>query len=338
MKTSLTRSKSSLILLALLCSPVWAKPVAQVTDISGTVFVITPEGKTHTLKVNDHLDMQSEVMVDEGAAVTFNDYYDATYHLTGGSHVKLYDKSLQLKKGKTWVQSQGSRHPLALTTANGHADFWKGEFIATFDQVSSRSQVLVVNGEVEVSNILDKDLKYSVPAGSFTLIDPDVANGTPRAPTKVGLNSLSSALAEFKALPEKPTRSAPARGIASVEAAAPAKGEIIFIKSHRLPASVKGSARAYFKKKIKPQSAHLTHAPIRIYGVEPKHNKALTTVAIPAPAPRVPASVSPVELPKKTAPFGKIDQEFADSLKKEVAEQPKHSKELQSLIEDLKSY
>lgn len=337
MKTSLTRSKSSLLVLVLVCGQVWAKPVAQVTDLSGAVFVITPEGKTHSLKVNDHVDLQSEIMVDEGAAITFNDYYDATYHLTGGSHVKLYDKSLQLKKGKTWVQSQGSRHPLALTTANGHVDFWKGEFITTFDQSSSRSQVLVVNGDVEVSNILDKDLKYNVAAGSFTIVDPDVQNGTPRAPTKVGLNSLNSALAEFKALPEKVTASSPSRGIASVESAPEKKGEIIFIKSHRLPASVKGSAHSYFKQKAKPKSATLTHAPIRIFGVK-SSMKTVNAVSVPAVSPRVPASVTPANLPKKSAQIGKIDQEFADSLKKEVAEQPKYSKELQSLIEDLNSY
>lgn len=345
MKTSLTKSKSSLLLLALVCAPVWSKPVAQVTEISGAVFVITPEGKTRTLSAKDHVDLQSEILVDEGASITFNDYYDASYHLTGGSHVKIFDKSLQLKKGKTWVQSRSVRHPLALTTANGHVDYKRGEFITTFDQATSRSQVLVVTGEVEVSNILDHDMKYTVQAGTFSIIDPEIESGVPRAPTRVGLSSLTAALAEFKQIPEKTISAAPARGIASVEETPHKKGEIIFIKSHRLPASVQGSAHSYYKQKARPASAALTHAPIRIYGVTeeasvaPQSEQVQVRVLVPsATSPRVPASVAGPAITEKSSSLGKIDQEFADSLKREVSGQPKHSKELERLIEDLKSY
>src|SRR5690606_11276660 len=148
--------------------------------------------------------------------------------------------SVQLKKGKAWIQSLNSRHPLALTTANGHVNYWKGEFIASFDQTTSRSQFLVVNGDVEVSNVLDQEMKYTVSAGSFTIVDPEVEHGSPRAPTKVGLTSLNSALADFKQVPEKMMEASPSRGIASVETVK--KGEIIFIRSNRLPASVESSA------------------------------------------------------------------------------------------------
>lgn len=132
MKTSLTKLSSSFLLLSLSLS-VWAKPVAQVVEVSGAVFAVSPEGKTTQLKLNAHLEDQTEVMVEDGATVTLNDYYDATYHLTGGSHLKFFNKAVQLKKGKTWIQSMNSRHPLALTTANGNVNFWKGEFITTFD-------------------------------------------------------------------------------------------------------------------------------------------------------------------------------------------------------------
>ena len=332
MKTFLSRSKSSLILLALLATAAaQAKPIAQVTTVSGNVFVITPDGQTTSLKVNDHLELKSEVMVDEGGSITLNDYYDATYHLTGGSHVKFFDKSVQLKRGKTWIQSTSSRYPLALTTANGHAAFGKGEFITTFDQLSSRSQVLVVNGDVEVSNILDKDMKQTISAGSFTIVDPEVDNGSPRAPTKVGLSSLNGALAEFKQVPA--TVVAPARAIASVEENEVRKGEIIFIKSSRMPASVKGSAHTYYKQKLPAKKHQASHAPIRFFGVTMAPQAAPILVA-----PRAPASIGRVVLAQKTASMWKIDQEFGDTLKKEVAAQPKHSKELDSLIEELKSY
>jgi hypothetical protein len=345
MKTFLTRSKSKLgasaiLLLALVTVAAHAetKPVAEVTGIQGTVFVVTPDGATRTLKNSDHIELKSEIMVDEGSSISLNDYYDATYHLAGGSHVKFFDKSVQLKRGKTWIQSQSARHPLNLTTANGHVNFWKGEFISTFDQSTSRSQFLVVNGEVEVSNILDQNMKYSVPAGSFTLVDPEVENGSPRAPTKVGLSSLNTALAEFKAFPAKQDSSSPERTVASVEEkkepvpeiTVPKKGEIIFMKSGRLPASVRGSAHTYFKKKVSVKKVELTSAPIKFYGVNKTEEKAV--------APRVPASVAPVQLPKRDAPIVKIDPEFTDTLKKQEVEQPKHPKELDRLIEDLKSY
>lgn len=344
MKTSLTKLRSNFLLaFALSTAPVWAKPVAQVTEVKGQVFMVSPDGKTKTLKLNDHVEEKSEIMVGEDGTITMNDYYDATYHLTEGSHMKFFDKSVQLKKGKTWIQSLNARHPLALTTANGHVGFWKCEFITTFDQSSSKSQVLVVNGDVEVSNVLDKNMKHTVAAGTFTLIDPEIENGLPRTPTKVGLDSLNMALSEFKALPENLKENASpvaARGISSVEpvpAQAPMKkGEIIFIsksgKMNRLPASADTGAYSYFKKKM-VQKAKAQPAPIRFYGM----NAAQTPVA----RPRVPASVEPLSVvatPKKVASEVNIDAEFSDSLRREKANQPNHSKELENLIQDLKSY
>jgi hypothetical protein len=343
MKTSITKLKSSLLLsLTFFAAAAWSKPVAQVIEVKGQVFVITAEGKTKSLKVNDHVEEKSEVMVGEDGDITLNDYYDATYHMTQGSHLKFFNKSVQLKRGKTWVQSLNARHPLVLTTANGHVDFWKGEFITTFDQNSSKTQILVVNGEVEVSNVLDKNVKQTVAAGTFTMLDPESENGLPRSPTRVGLASLNSALAEFKGLPEKMREETPAaRSIASVaEVTTPAvakKGEIVFMtngkETNRIPASVNGGAHSYFKKKVSYKKASLTPAPIRIFGM----NQQPTAAA----APRRPASVSPMKslvVPTKVGAELNIDSEFSQTLRLEQGSQPKHSKELESLINDLKSY
>ena len=333
MKTSLTKLSSSLILLTLSFGA-FAKPVAQVTNVSGTVFVVNAQGDTSMLKINQHLDDRSEVLVEEGGSVTLNDYYDATYHLIGGTHLKIFNKSVQLKKGKTWIQSMGTRHPLALTTANGHVDFFKGEFITTFDQATNRSQFLVVNGEVEVSNILNKNMRYTVPAGSFTMVDPDVENGIPRSPTKVGLQSLNVALMEFKKLPDNILETpVPTRGIASVsEEKIIKKGEIIYIISNRKPASVESKKTRLHMKKVMKKSDE-TPVPIKIYGSAfPKTEAEI--------APRQPASIQIVapSVPKMAAPDLANDPEFSDSLKKHETQQPKFSKELQTLIDDLKSY
>lgn len=328
MKTFTTKLNSSLILLTLVAAPVWAKPVAKVAELSGSVFVVQPDGKTSTLKASDDIEDKAEVMVEEGGSITLTDYYDSTYHLIGGTHLKFFDRSAQLKRGKTWIQCLNGKFPLALTTANGHASYKKGEFIATFDQSTSRSQFLVVNGEVEVSNVLDREMKYAVTAGTFTMVDPEVEDGVPRAPTKVGLASLDSALSEFKKLPVQIKENvAPARSIASVEEAAPKKrGEIIFIQTNRLPASVSGGAHSYFTKKAgKP----LTHAPIRYIGTAWKPLKSV---------PRSPASVAPTSIAPKKVVETDLHPEFEESLKRKVSEQPKFPKELNSLIEDLKSY
>ena len=343
MKTSITKLKSSLLLsLTFFAAAAWSKPVAQVIEVKGQVFVITAEGTTKSLKVNDHLEEKSEVMVGEDGDVTLNDYYDATYHMTQGSHLKFFNKSVQLKRGKTWVQSLNARHPLVLTTANGHVDFWKGEFITTFDQNTSKTQILVVNGEVEVSNVLDKNVKQNVAAGTFTMLDPESENGLPRAPTRVGLASLNSALAEFKGLPEKMREETPvARNIASVaEVTTPVvakKGEIVFMtngqETKRFPASVTGGAHKYFKKKVSHKKSSLSMAPIRFYG--------MVQEAVATPVPRAPASVAPVKMftpPKKVAGELNIDSEFSHSLRMEQGSQPNNSKELENLIQDLKSY
>jgi len=342
MKTSLTKLKSSLILsLTIVSSFALAKPVAQVVEVNGQVFAVTFDGQTKTLNVNDHVEEKSEIMVGQDGSVTLNDYYDATYHMVEGSHLKFFNKSVQLKKGKTWIQSLNARHPLVLTTANGHVDFWKGEFITTFDQNTTKTQVLVINGDVEVSNILDKNMKYTVAAGTFSVIDPETENGHPRPPTKVGLSSLHDAIAEFKSIPEKMRREteAPTRSIASVtENASPSKkGHIIFMSNgslkNRVPASATGGAHTYFKQKTVHEKHSTTVALIHFYGMRQN--------IVADVAPRSPASVKTskmIILPKKIGSELNIDSDFSESLRIEKAAQPNHSKELDSLIQDLKSY
>lgn len=343
MKISLTKLKISFFTLTLTFNAWATRPVAQVVELKGQVFSINAEGKTKSLKMNDHIEEKSEILVGEEGSITVNDYYDSTYHLIEGSHIKFFNKSVQLKQGKAWIQSLNSRHPLVLTTANGLVDYWKGEFIVTFEQSNSKTQVLVVNGEVEVSNVLDQNMKHTLIGGTFTTMDPEVENGLPRAPTKVGLNSLNTAMAEFKALPQKlqetTPSSEPARTIASAPEKLPEtkKGEILFMvngkMSERSPASV--SAHQYFKKKVTWKKVKLHSAPIKFYGFN-----APLTPPVKVEAPRQPASevVHKMSIvPKVEANLGK-DAEFSESLRKQQDSQSKYSKEYESLIQDLNSY
>lgn len=330
MKTFRTKLSSSFaILLTLGTLSAWAKPIAQVQEVKGLAFVITPMGATKKIKPLDIIDERAEILVEEGAQISLNDYYNATYHLSGGTHVKFYERSVQLKKGKTWVKSQ-SRNPLAVTTANGNIEYTASQFIAIFDQVTNRSQVLVVQGEVDVSNILDQNLRYSVNQGDFTVIDPEIDNGLPRSPTKVGMASLNAALEEFEMTGRPmvlPTQAKTSRSIASVSTLeapmAVKRGQIIFMSSTALPQEVsskKGQrtpASVTPKKGASPQT-WWGPAAISYYGVH----------GTPAPKSftRLPASTSNMNI------------EIEPTLKKVENVKPAYSNDLESLIRDLKSY
>jgi hypothetical protein len=80
----------------------------------------------------------------------------------------------------------------------------------------------------------------------------------------------------------------------------------------------------------------LTHAPIRYIGTSVSVKPA--PVAVFHVAPRAPASVAPIAVSPKKTVVQSLDPEFEESLKRKVTEQPKFPKELDSLIEDLKSY
>lgn len=319
MKTLITKLKTSLILASCLGSlAVWAKPVAQIQEVNGLAFVITPTGHTKKIKPLDIIDEQSEVLVEEGTQVSFNDYYNATYYLTGGSHVKFLDRSLQLKKGKTWVKSM-SKLPLTMTTANGVAHFNQGQFIATFDLVHGRSQFLVVQGDVEVSNILDQELRYSVAQGHFTVIDPQIADGLPRSPTKVGMASLTAALEEFRMQNAAPLMiQKKSRGIASVDTSAPAKkGEIIFMMSSQLPKAVAKKTSQRSPASVKPEKKTTwSEAPISYYGIK---NEEFSN--------RFPASIRPAS-----------SIQVAPTIKKAPEKGPTYSNDLENLLQELKSF
>ncbi len=327
MKTSITKLKTSILFITLATSSVsFAKVVAKVTEVKGNVFAILPDGKTVKVTPNYHLDEKSEIIVDESGSATFYDFYDTTYHVNHSGHVKILDRSVHLKGGKVWIQSTHTNSPLSLITANTYVDYWKSEFIASFDQMSGKSQVMVVGGDLDVSNILDRNLKYSLTAGAFTVIDPDVNEGQPRQPTTIGPDSLSKALAEFKSVPKtiinKETPSVK-RAIASVESK---KGEIIFIKTNRAPASVatKKTIKKTFGQSYGP-------APIRVIGTSESVTPKVVTPSVPKiEYSRLPASTQKLEMTQ--------DADFSNSLKSAKDMQPKYPSEVQKLIEDLKSY
>ena len=81
---------SFLVLSSLGISGVYAKKkkLGVVEEVWGNVFLVE-EGKTKQLRAGDYLYDFSEVMTEEGAQVSFSDYYDHQFHLAGSGHIKM---------------------------------------------------------------------------------------------------------------------------------------------------------------------------------------------------------------------------------------------------------
>jgi|GEM_PF-3945362 len=314
MKISINKCAS---LLLLTCSlQLAAKPVARVYDMKGTVFLKNSRGETSLLKQNSHIEERSEIILEEGALVELTDYYDTNYELAHGTHIKFFDKSIQLKKGKIWVNSLNTRFTTTITTANGVVDFRKSQFIVTYELDKAKSQFFVLNGMINVANILDRDLRVDILAGEFTFIDPDVDAGVPRSGTKIGEKSLAHSMIGFsKSAEPKSLLKSTSRSMASVSETS--KGKIIFMTSSREPASV-------IEKKFKPIPSPIEMVPYtdaKIYYNGESLGSREDFMILPSQSPsaekRTPASVL-------TSPSTMTQNEKGD--------------EFQSLMTDLKSF
>jgi hypothetical protein len=337
MKTSTTSSKSKYLFLALLL-PVLAeaKLVGKVHSLKGDAFLIR-DGKTATLKLDMDIEEGSQVMVGDDASVTVGDFYDRRYNLTSGSNLVMNDRSLTLLKGGMWSQSLSQKANVSVATANMLLSSHQGEFIATYDSATKKSQLTVIAGEVDVASPMEPAFRYAVVAGQFSHASPDVDEGYPRAPTRLGYESLMKTIGMFPGVKSMDAGVAKAqsasRSVASV-AAAPEekKGEIIYMKTvqERMPASTEGEAQKYFlkstKKAAKSSKQVVTSAKVRVIGLRK---------VIPASS-RKPASSVKIQ-PQEQAPSVN-SSDFLKSYEQHQRQQPKHPQEVQSLIDDLKSY
>jgi hypothetical protein len=348
--------------LILFSSVIQAKIVARVLDIKGNAFSFVDKKATE-LKYGSKLVDLSEIMVEDGSTLSLVNQKGHIFHINGGSLVKLFDGIMELKNGHVWIQSNNSQKGL-FNTPNSVGEFSEGELIYSFDNISGKTQLLVLTGDVKFSNAIEPSLYTKISSGFFSLIDPKYENGLPRGATKVGLKSyknMKNIFADFDKLQEtkfeetlwgeKPSS---ARSIASVVPKAThqkSRGKLIRITTYetssRLPASVNGSPLDYYKNlvkkdawKYKPIKNNNT-APIRYFGtqtslhIEVKINKktAKTYSNSIKKSVRAPASIQKVNLIndlKKSS--------FETSLDSESTKIKRHSNEVNHLIDELKSY
>lgn len=334
MKTSTTSLKSNLFFLALaLTLPLSAQAalVGKVHELKGEAFLLT-NGKTKSITKDMDIESGAQIMVTDEAQLTIGDFYDRRIHLKSGSHLVMNAAGAILHKGSAWVQSYGSKGKWTLATANLQLSALKSEFLVSYHPADKLSQLTVIAGEVNAANPAEPTLQYLIVAGQMTQSHPDVDNGYPRSPVAVGQESLMAAVKQFSGIKSMDAgvahaQSQAARSIASVEKKA---GDIIFMKTvletERKPASVGDEAQKYYLKKTVKKAKKLGVAKVRIIGYQ----------AVKAPTIRKPASSRPAQ---SQEPVERVnDMDFLKSYEQLKRTQPIHSKEVQRLIDDLKSY
>ena len=272
-----------LLILSLLIGTVgaYAKTVARVLDANGNAFNFMSNKKVKQLIYGSKVEDASVVMVEDGGSLSLKDESGRVYHLSGGSQVKVFAKLLEIQKGNVWVSSNKVDSIGTISTGNSVVKYTQGQFIYSFDNYGSKSQVMVLTGNVQLSNSVEPGLLVEVPAGHFSFVDNEVNNGMPRGATRVGLSSYKSARGLFvgnelikhntydKAFMGK--SSTPKREIASVKESSPKKmGKILFIKStKRKPASAGPSIMKYYKSVVnhKPKVKKVPKVEMRVFGL-----------------------------------------------------------------------
>ena len=192
-------------------------PIAMVGSVKGNAF-IHHLGKTKKVKVGDHIHNFSEIFTEVGSQVTFSDYYDHQFHLSGSGHVKLNGKTMELKGGYLWLQSFNREESFAVETANAHVNYMYGESVISFDAYSGKSQLMTISGGWDFSNKFEKYRTTRLQDGQFSFISKDYENGSPRQPTPIGQGSYKKVVSLFggvKTLDQQASRDFQINGVAA---------------------------------------------------------------------------------------------------------------------------
>lgn len=339
-----------------------SSPEMMVTSVKGNAFLVS-KGKTVTLKPGDHIYDFQEVFTEVGGQLTTKNFKDQVFHFAGGSSAKVLKGFLELQNGYIWVESLEKNSPVyKIQTPNSIISFSEGEAIIDFDNNVVKTQLLVLNGDFSFANLLESYLKLDVSSGKFSFISKDYNNGAPRNPTPVGSNTFSKLQALFdksdieqkkvkpvtNILTAQDTGSfkempvAKSRSVASiVEIDSSNSGEIIYRKKKVADKNLDTVLTNYYKNKISSMkkvskvkvSPYKKKTDVKVYIFGQKKNKARAIASIKEKKKvRKPASIGmePVVRIKKDA--------FESSLTREYKKQLRHDKEVNSLINELKSY
>ncbi|WP_127714441.1 hypothetical protein [Halobacteriovorax sp. HLS] len=367
-----TRQLALLTTLLFSFNSLGESPELMIRSVKGNAFLVTKE-KTTLLKAGDHVYDFQQIFTEVGSQVSFVNYQDQLFHLAGGGNIRSLKGIIELQNGYLWMESiSGSSAGYQVQTPNARLEFSNGESIIDFDNSSGKTQLLVLNGTVEFGNLFQDHLTTEVSSGKFSFISKDYENGAPRNPTPVGKNTFAKVQGLFdkKNVAKKPTKNVASilssediapivskktvqRTIASVaeEPVAPSRvsnsamsqeSGIIYIRPKKRDLQKDDMLLNYHsqnitklkakkvKKKFAPSYASKSKVKVYVFGQKKKKSRSIASVK--KKSTRAPASI-------QMEPAVKLKNDaFESSLMREYSKQLRHSKEVNSLIQELKNY
>jgi hypothetical protein len=340
-------SQISLIAFLGMASLAYAQsPVAMVNGVTGRAF-LSKDGATKELRQGMLIEDFSDLVTEEGASVSLSDYYDHRFHIAGASQVKFLNKIIELRNGYLWVQSGGKHTGFTVQTANALIAYDTDEFVASFEPMNGKSQVLVMKGDVEFANLQDLRAFVSITEGKFSFVMNSVDESSPRSPTEVGYASFQKIAGMFGGL--SPLKDAPTqtiqRNVASVPEQTAKSGEIIYIRAETKKSEATRASeleqlhkskvtemvsKIPSKKKYQSKYTKPSGVTVRVFGLSPR----ATAKVKSKPAPIIQAPRAPASVPEKAI---NTSNAFESGLIDEYKRQKRHSKEMNNLIDKLQS-
>jgi hypothetical protein len=128
----------------------------------------------------------SEIVIEHHGQVSFTDNADHRFHLGNSSSVSISANTLELRGGDLWFQSLNKNDDYKVKTANALINYQGGEGILSYDSAKGKTQLMVINSIMKLSNLRAPELNLSVSEGHFSFIDNAYDEGAPRDPTPVG--------------------------------------------------------------------------------------------------------------------------------------------------------
>ena len=277
----------------------------RIVDLKGSGF-ISYNGKTREIKKGDTIEVGADIVIEHHGQVSFTDNADHRFHLGNSSSVSVAANSLELRGGDLWFQSLNKNDDYKVKTANAFVNYQGGEGILSYDSVKGKTQLMVINSMMKLSNLRAPELNLNVSEGHFSFVDNSYEEGAPRDPTPVGEKTYGQLVGLFSGIApmdknavaifkdhDKSEHSAK-RTIASVE---PAKEEPKIGEDHKMMDDYKSSLFkkpetkkikiAKITKKSKKSAAQIAfhvYGLTNHFGMVAEEKEGLTLVKTRAPA------------------------------------------------------
>jgi hypothetical protein len=171
-------------------------PFGRIIELKGSGF-ISHGGKTKEIRKGDVIQLNSEIVIEHSGQVTFTDNADHRFYLGNSSSAYVKNNSVTLRDGDMWFQSLNKDDTFKIQTANAGIDYQGGEAIITYDSLKGRTQLMVINGLMKLSNLRNSELNLSVSESHFSFVENSYEDGMPRDPTPVGEKTYAQLVSLF---------------------------------------------------------------------------------------------------------------------------------------------